>query len=257
MSGYQIAFFDIDGTLVDHRAEAKTFLEGVPDSTKRAIAKVKKAGIIPVIATGRGMQGVIELADGLDIESIIASNGQEIIYEKQEIHHRCIDQELVERLFTEFQARDIDVLYETRQGVFALPNQTDIVAKKVPIHFLEPGAFPQEVLQLIVHTTDNSALQEWLTELKVVKVAPFASNILPFGVSKASGIHLMLEKLGIPVEASLGFGDEENDFEMFGAVGTAVAMGNATDDLKAKADFITKEVWNDGIYYACEALKLF
>lgn len=257
MKPYSIAFFDIDGTLVDPTLKSETFIGGVPASAKEAITKLKETGILPVIATGRGKEGVGELAQGLGIDSFITSNGQEITCEGEQIHVQCIDQPIIDELFHEFKARRIDVLYETTAGVYALPSQEKIVAKQVPIRYLEHGAVPQDVLQLIVHTEDNGELEDWLTALKVVKVAPVAANILPFGVSKASGIHFLLEQLGLSVEASLAFGDEENDLEMFSAVGTAIAMGNATEALKANADFITKEVWNDGIYHACEVLKLF
>ena len=82
-------------------------------------------------------------------------------------------------------------------------------------------------------------------------------DILPHGISKASGIQQLLNILDLTVESSLAFGDEQNDVEMFDAVGTAVAMGNAIDQLKEKADFFTQEVWRDGIYYACQQLNLF
>jgi hydroxymethylpyrimidine pyrophosphatase-like HAD family hydrolase len=38
---------------------------------------------------------------------------------------------------------------------------------------------------------------------------------------------------------------------------TKVAMGNAIDELKARADYVTTDVENDGIYNACKALGLF
>lgn len=257
MEDYKIAFFDIDGTLVDNRSQQATFIEGVPESTKVAIKRLKAAGILPVIATGRGKQGVLELGEALGIESLVASNGQEIIHQGEQLYHRCIEQSVIDKLFQEFQERDINVLYETLDGVFSLPQPKEIIAKKVPIHFLEPGELPQNVLQLIVQVDDGVDVRSWLTELKCVKVSPNALNVLPFGVSKASGIHFLMEKLNIPLTASLGFGDEENDLEMFTAVGTAVAMGNACEALKAKADLITKEVWHDGIYHGCQALELF
>ncbi|MBQ1370308.1 MAG: HAD hydrolase family protein, partial [Clostridia bacterium] len=53
------------------------------------------------------------------------------------------------------------------------------------------------------------------------------------------------------------FGDALNDLSMFIDEWTCVAMGNACPELKAKADFVTTDVEEDGIYRACEALGLF
>jgi hydroxymethylpyrimidine pyrophosphatase-like HAD family hydrolase len=53
------------------------------------------------------------------------------------------------------------------------------------------------------------------------------------------------------------FGDAKNDMSMFIDDWTCVAMGNAIPELKEKADFVTRDVDDDGIYYACEQLGLF
>ena len=62
-------------------------------------------------------------------------------------------------------------------------------------------------------------------------------------------------------DASVGdvvvFGDSKNDLSMFLDKWTKVAMGNASPELKAKADYITSDVDKDGIYHACAALGLF
>ena len=47
-------------------------------------------------------------------------------------------------------------------------------------------------------------------------------------------------------------GDQDNDIEMLLAAGVKVAMGNATEDLKKIADYVTETVDNDGVVYAVE-----
>ena len=51
-------------------------------------------------------------------------------------------------------------------------------------------------------------------------------------------------------------GDGRNDIEMLEAVGTGVAMGNAIDEVKARADVICKSVEEDGVYHYCLEKKL-
>ena len=54
------------------------------------------------------------------------------------------------------------------------------------------------------------------------------------------------------------FGDALNDLSMFTPAGwTKVDMGNAAEEVKQKADFVTTDVDQDGIYNACLALGLF
>jgi len=53
------------------------------------------------------------------------------------------------------------------------------------------------------------------------------------------------------------FGDGINDIELIEMADIGVAMGNAEDTVKAIADFVTKNIEDDGIYYACKQLGLF
>jgi len=257
MTNYQIAFFDIDGTLVDSRNRKLNMSEMVPESTKEAIRKIQAAGIIPVIASGRYKEAVVDLASLLGIDSMITSNGQEIILNGKSIYQNWIEQDVVEDIFSAFEERGIDVFYDTAHGIFSSAGRKDLIDRGAPIRFLEPGECPTKVMQILVDTDDLEGISSWVTNLKVVKTTPVTLDILPHNVSKASGIQHLLDILALPAESAVAFGDEQNDLEMFDAVGTAVAMGNAIDKLKEKADFVTREVWRDGIYYACQHLKLF
>lgn len=257
MTNYQIAFFDIDGTLIDSRNHKLSMSESIPKSTKEALKKLQQAGIIPVIASGRHKEAVVDLASMLGIDSMITSNGQEITLNGKSIYQNWIEQDVVEDIYTTFEQRGIDVFYDTAHGIFSSADRKNLLDRGVAIRFLEPGEYPSKVMQILVDSDDLEGISSWLTELKVVKSTPKTLDILPHDVSKASGIQHLLDLLDLPVESSLAFGDEQNDLEMFDAVGTAVAMGNAIDKLKEKADFVTREVWRDGIYYACQQLNLF
>jgi hydroxymethylpyrimidine pyrophosphatase-like HAD family hydrolase len=56
------------------------------------------------------------------------------------------------------------------------------------------------------------------------------------------------EKLGVPLENTYAFGDGVNDLCMIEAAGHGIAMGNAVDALKEKAEFITTPILEDGVY---------
>ena len=76
------------------------------------------------------------------------------------------------------------------------------------------------------------------------------------GVNKATAIEKFMAHVGAPMSDSIAFGDSGNDFEMMQAVGFAVAMGNATEPIKALADYVTTDVDKDGIYNAFVHLGL-
>ena len=76
------------------------------------------------------------------------------------------------------------------------------------------------------------------------------------GVNKAIGMREFLKAAQVSVVNSVAVGDGPNDFEMIEFAGTGIAMGNAIPDLKDKADMVTTDINNDGIYNAFEKLGL-
>ena len=77
--------------------------------------------------------------------------------------------------------------------------------------------------------------------------APFYYEYTAKGIDKAAAIRESLRKLGYTREEMIAFGDAQNDKTMIEYAGIGVAMGNATDELKAAADEITASNDEDGI----------
>ena len=61
---------------------------------------------------------------------------------------------------------------------------------------------------------------------------------------------------GLTKEEIIAFGDGENDLEMLAFAGVGVAMGNADEEVKEVADYVTTEIDDDGIWNACKHFKL-
>lgn len=74
--------------------------------------------------------------------------------------------------------------------------------------------------------------------------------------AKGNAVAAVLRHYGFSKDEAIAFGDGHNDIEMLEAVGIGVAMGNAKDEVKAKADFVCQSVENDGIYHYCVENKL-
>ncbi len=77
-------------------------------------------------------------------------------------------------------------------------------------------------------------------------------NVLDPEVSKGKALEFLASYLGVPLGEVCVVGDAVNDISLFERAGLSIAMGNAPDEVKAKADYVTLDVDEDGL---AEALK--
>ena len=70
---------------------------------------------------------------------------------------------------------------------------------------------------------------------------PYYLEIFPSEAGKGSAVKRLAEYLNVPIENTFAAGDEQNDISMIEAAGCGIAMANATDLVKSKADVITKD----------------
>ncbi len=81
-------------------------------------------------------------------------------------------------------------------------------------------------------------------------------EIIPKGFSKASGIQKICEYLKIRREDTYAFGDSSNDLEMLQYAGYGISMGNGTIEAKRAADYVTADIWDDGIKKGLQQFSL-
>ena len=72
--------------------------------------------------------------------------------------------------------------------------------------------------------------------------------------NKGAALQAACDHLQIPTKQVIAFGDAENDLAMFELAGFSVAMGQAEEDIKAAADFISRANYEDGVAHAVERL---
>jgi Cof subfamily protein (haloacid dehalogenase superfamily) len=252
----RVAFFDVDGTLTIND-RSLSIIEKVPASTKKAIQLLIENGIIPVIATGRGRITVEPLAKALGITSIISTNGLSVVFEGKEIDKQFLTTKQVHEIINQSVGKtDLNVCLETTIGPVLgqradneFYNYEDFVAdiqddlSKVDDYDIYQVALSGEEL------TDRVKLHIPGLQAKIVGVGAY--DVFPEDRSKATGIAKILEVMDLDKDQAIAFGDEENDMEMFQYVTHTVAMGNAKQELKEQATYITDTVNNDGIYKAC------
>ena len=95
-------------------------------------------------------------------------------------------------------------------------------------------------------------LKEMMPELYIVKSTPYFCEISNPDAKKSCAVEFLSDYYGIKKDEILTIGDQNNDIELLKSGGIAVAMGNATDELKQHADFVTDTIDNDGFVKAIE-----
>ena len=84
----------------------------------------------------------------------------------------------------------------------------------------------------------------------------YGAEITNKDINKGTGIEKVLEHFCADRSDAIGIGDSGNDIPMLSYCGTSIAMGNGSESVKAIADYVTKDILDDGIYHAFEHFGL-
>lgn len=251
-------FFDIDGTLISFNTHK------VPESTKEALNKLREKGIKLFLATGRSPMWLDMIKEMVEFEfdGYVMINGQYCIIDDEKVHSVKIPLESLEKLVPyieenkiscEFVELDHMYINHVNHRVEELREYLGNTAPASPVESLD-RIYENDVYQLCAYIRENEE-EEFLNHLpgcSAVRWNPLFADIIPSKGGKDKGIEKILKKLGIKREECMAFGDGGNDITMLKYVGLGVAMGNAGDDVKEAADYVTENVDNDGIKLALE-----
>jgi Cof subfamily protein (haloacid dehalogenase superfamily) len=253
-------FFDIDGTLVSFQTHV------IPASTIEALTLAHEKGIQIFIATGRPTLIINNLGElqsrGL-IDGYITMNGgycyvgDQIIYKSsisdkdvktiadfcQENDYPCIF--IGEHDASVCQPNDLlrYIFYE-HLGVKEFPEESFEKATQREVYQMTPFFNPEQEKEILPH----------VKECEFGRWHPAFVDITALGNTKQNGIDEFIKHFGFTLEETMAFGDGGNDIGMLRHAGIGIAMGNANDEVKAAADYVTDSVDEDGIF---KALKHF
>lgn len=248
----KIAFFDVDGTLVD--MEKKIISPKMIETLKR----LKKNGIILCIATGRGPY-MVPTFPGIDFDVFLAFNASYCYTKDEVIFENPILIEDVRKIVANAAAINRPISVANVEGCAAngcdkdLADYFAIGKQKVKVADDFEKIMNGKVYQLMVvcGKEEYEALLKDVDGARITAWWPRAADITPAKGNKGVGVEKVLEYYHLKKENAIAFGDGSNDIEMLQAVGIGVAMGNATEDVKAAADVICGDVTEEGIYYYC------
>ncbi|KKK33364.1 phosphatase [Salinicoccus sediminis] len=249
MKEQSIIFFDIDGTLLDTD-------KNLPESAKKAVARLKEDGHIVAIATGRAPFMYENLRKELDIDTFVSCNGQYVVLEGEVIYQNPLHREDLVALTEEALGNDHPVVYLSEENMMSNVPEHEYINEGIASLKLGimPGHDPgylhgRDLYQTLLFVPEGEEGQyiDKYDNFDFIRWHPVSMDVIPKGASKAEGIAKVIDELGLPAERQYAFGDGPNDLEMLSTVHHSFAMGNAKDEVKSKARHITKHVNDNGV----------
>ena len=135
---------------------------------------------------------------------------------------------------------DLTDYFAIAKMVVPITDEFDTVCREDVYQLMMGGR--KDEYKAILRGVDGAKIAAWWDR---------ALDIIPASGGKGAGIGKILEYYGFDKAEAVAFGDGNNDIEMLQAVGDAVAMGNASDELKAVATEVCRPVTEDGVYWYC------
>lgn len=261
MSQRYALFFDIDGTLVSFKTHE------IPPSTILALTQAKANGSRVYIATGRppiiitNLGAIEHLTDGY-----ITTNGALCFVGEEFVSCQPIAKEDVITCVEDSREKGYSLIVVGRKKVSVLDPKGDvdrIFRQMLAVKNLDKASPLEEVLQEdILQLTPffpsdyEPQLMARMPQCVSGRWHPEFTDITANGADKGKGILAMARHEGFDPSRTIAFGDGGNDTSMILQAGIGVAMGNAIDELKQQADYVTTSVDDDGILNALRHLQV-
>lgn len=262
---FRLIAMDLDGTLNNDEKR-------ITEKTHAALMQAQQQGIRLVLASARPSPGLYKERDILQLQDhggiLMSYNGGRIVdaVTGNVLFETAMDLQLTKRILRQLEKLPVTPILDDGKQFYV----TDRHGFKVEYECQNNAMECTEVENLadfltfapikILMSVEPAQLQQVQAQiakllpgnLTVVQTAPFYLEIIPNTIHKGQGIRQVCQSLHIPAEAVIAFGDAQNDIPMLQAAGMGVAMGNATEPVKAAADYVTLSNNCDGIAAALE-----
>lgn len=252
MKKIKIAFFDIDGTLIDLNTKK------ISEKMLETLFRLREKGIILCLATGRSPISLPHF-EGIAFDIYMTFNGSYCYNSEKTIFSNPIPAEDVKQLIQNAAEIGRPVSVATKDRLAANGADQDLIdyfaiAKlKVKVADDFDAVLSEEIYQVMLgcYESEYESMMKDIRHAKITAWWDRAVDIIPAGGGKGRSIEKILAYYNLDRSEAIAFGDGNNDIEMLQSVGTGVAMANGSDRLKAVADTVCGDVAEDGIYYYC------
>ncbi|MEV6103277.1 HAD family hydrolase [Streptomyces sp. NPDC051940] len=260
---YDLIATDLDGTLLRRDGT-------ISPRTRAALVDACAAGAAHIVVTGRAVPWVRPILDDLGYEGLAVCGQGAQLYDAGT--HRLLTSVTLDRMVARTALEKIEAetgplavaaSLDGLQGAVLFERAFRTPADGLGVEYIDNRAelwsAPLGRLYIQHPTLSDDELTAVATQavgslLSVVLAGHDTIELLPQGLSKATGLRLAARRLGLPGSSAIAFGDMPNDIPMFHWSGHGVAMGNAHAEVLAVADEVTSSNEDDGIALVLERL---
>lgn len=234
--------------------------------TKQCLMEAQKAGVKVVLASGRPTSAMLAIAEELHLKEndsyILSFNGAKITscQTGHEWFSSTLPTETVHQLYEISRRENVWIHTYVKDTIVTEDANpyTDIEGELTKLNINVVDSFIDAVKEPVVKVlmlkepailgkVEVKLQQEFAGSLSVMRSKPFFLEFTEEGVTKGSSLNYLIQQMGISREEVIAIGDSNNDLSMIQFAGLGVAMGNASEEIKKQADFVTDTNMNDGV----------
>ena len=256
-----IVSFDLDMTLLDH-SDYK-----ITDSALQALQRLRADHRI-VLASGRDMDNHYsrQFRDIIKPDGIIHMNGTKVTVGQELLYSHQMDRALLEELlrFAMEHGLSLGVTMGDKDYYTNPEAVREMDLKRwgeMDRHFQDPLSLLDIPVRTLAYIGTEDGVRLLERHFPQIKLPMFAgrmgADVVEKEASKAEGLKRLCTFWGIDIRRTAAFGDSMNDLEILQEAGIGIAMGNAIDELKAHADYVTAPIGEDGVLKACRHFQWF
>jgi Cof subfamily protein (haloacid dehalogenase superfamily) len=250
MTEFRIAAIDIDDTLLGEDA-------AISRANAIAVSHLVDRGIQVVLASGRSFRNMLPFHRALGLRGpVISSHGAVVRHsETGELwYENCVAAEVTSELIAEGRRRGVgiicyagDEIYIERRTEWTQFDDARNSQRQILVEDLDrvTGAHVHKVMWVgdpdMIAALAPEAAERFGSRATVTPTDPPYLEITALNTSKAAGVAVVADRLGVPAQAVVAFGDGNNDVPMLEWAGLGVAVGHARDSAKAVADLVGPE----------------
>lgn len=263
MPNYKLLAFDMDGTLLTN---SNTILPSTLDALQQAADK----DIATTICTGRSLQGIEEYRKILPLSvPVITCNGAMVISLDGEIlFEKNLDETDALTILSLERSEETRVIFWCENKLY-VDKDTVSTRKYAKLSnatfevYKDPTPYAEKGITKILWIDEPDAHKQTKEKLKEISLEnvtycvskPEFLEFFHMDVSKGTALEFLCNHLSIPRDATIAFGDGDNDVPLLETAGLGIAMGNASDLAKKHANYITDSNEEDGIAKALHHLQ--
>ena len=248
-----VIFFDIDGTIL-----ANDF--SVPPDAAAAIRAARANGHLAVVNTGRPYTHIDPAVTDIGFDGYVCGCGSFVLLDGAVRFDRTPGPDVCREMVALSRRCGMNAVYELGGGAcFDLLDPMDGYFRFMKDYYDrmgldttprqdEPGFRFEKFCAFVRPGSDVDAFRRGAEPyFGVIDRGGGMLELPPGGCTKETGLRLMLDLLGVPLEHSYAMGDSTNDLPMLSCVPHSIAMGNSPDLLKQQVEYVTLPVDQGGL----------